>query len=132
MILSDGSVSIALNDDLQWTDRDWSGIVESVSYALANGVLPAPVIIKRNARCGRPMTLASTSDYFGCIQYAAFASLKVLAESNPETLTLTGLGGTWNVQFRYAEEPVSGEPVLGVTQYADDEWWSVVIRLRII
>lgn len=75
------------------------------------------------------MSLSSTSDLFGCIQYSVFSALVALAATNPSSMSLVAYGSTFAVAFRYDEQPVSGEPVLGVTRYAGDEWWTVKINL---
>lgn len=124
--------SIDVTDSLLWTDRLWSPVVESSQYLLPDAAGASALLVKRSRRAGgRPYTLQSPDSNTGLVRLSVLLALQTLADAHPESFQWTAWGETRTVTFRYGDgAPVSGESVLGFTNWHPDEFWTITLKLR--
>lgn len=121
--------SLELPGGLQWLDRDWSPVVQSVTPCFGGQL----VIDSFAFLSGRPITLQSGPDYAylsadQCAKLREWASIPAL------TMTLSGLRGepVLTVVFRHEETALSTEPVGPDNNAHEALRWKVIIRLRVL
>ncbi|MCD8548605.1 MAG: hypothetical protein LRY38_09420 [Aeromonadaceae bacterium] len=110
--------TLTLTDDFEWTDEfTWSRFVEERDYSAGGALLRT--VSERLA--GRPVTLTGGDSAW--MTRAEFATLRALADSNPDSLTLTLWDGrTFTVAFDYSNgAPVTAEPVVKLTDPDDTQ-----------
>lgn len=94
--LSDGTNTVELPEDLNWSDRTWSPVAQSFT----RGLTGAPIIMADAAQYGRPITLEAPERGGWMI---ATAEPQILTWHNApgQTMTLDFHGETHTVQFRH-------------------------------
>ncbi|KMQ75304.1 hypothetical protein [Marinobacter subterrani] len=93
--LSDGTTSLTLPPDMQWTDEfGWTPVEHSTDYS-ATGSL---IVQEGERQDGRPITLATGDGRV--LTRAELLQLYALAAIPNQVLTLTLWGRTFSVMFR--------------------------------
>jgi hypothetical protein len=131
--LSGGTVTVALSDDMEWTDEhDWQAVVQSAGYSLAG----ASIIESARRATGRPITLAGSGaadDVFGLMPRTELKKLEALADVAGQTLTLLLRGDTYKVMFRHQEPPaISAKPLWFISNPTDTDPYVATIKLMVI
>jgi hypothetical protein len=98
--LSDGSNTVELPEDLNWSDRTWSRVAQSFT----RGLTGAPIIMADAAQYGRPVTLEAP-ERGGWMLATAEPQILTWHNTPGQTLTLDYRGETHTVQFRHHEGP---------------------------
>lgn len=123
-------VSLALPDDLLWSDEhSWSPAVSSVSYLL-NGALLVQSALRL---AGRPITLVGAVDMAWVTRSTvnalrAWAAIPLSASAGRFSLVLAD-ARTFTVAFRHADTAVESEPVTGFPARAPSDYYRVTVRL---
>jgi hypothetical protein len=132
--LSDGATTIALPDDMLWSDRDvdWK-VGQNIAYSLGGALIMENV----EKLSGRPITLQSggtSSPTFAIVTRATLDALKAYAnvaraQDDPLTLTIDYAGSeeAYDVQFLYPEA-VKGESLQHVVPYEDADLYSITLK----
>ena len=120
--------SIALPDDLHWTDEhQWSPVARSSEDYSLTGALLVEVSLKL---AGRPITLSGGTDRW--ISTTTLAALQAL-NADPlwqGTLTLAD-SRSFTVMFR--DQGITATPVVfAAVTGALDGWWQIEILLRTV
>lgn len=100
--LSDGTNTVELPPELQWTDRTWTPVKQSFT----RGLTGKPIIQSAAASLGRPITLDQPNG--GAWWSAAVAKEQQVLqwyETAGQVLTLTIRGTSYTVRFRHHEPP---------------------------
>lgn len=98
--LSVGAVSVALDEDLYWSDEfDWSATEQAVD----RGLTGAPILHLGTRQYGRPITLQPFDASSGWLTRADLAQLMSWANAPGQRMTLTLRGETHTVVFRHHE-----------------------------
>lgn len=118
---------ISLPDDMEWIDEtDWTPVEQSTEYSLTGAL----VIEAATKQAGRPITLAS---YDGdvWVSRATVLALQTLAAVAGQELLLTLWGdATYTVMFRHGDgPPVEAAPIFPVSPPADEDWYTLTLRL---
>ena len=99
--LSDGSTTVQLPDDLDWTDEfAWSPISQTTDDSITGALL---VQIGTRA-AGRPITLLGGEQRAWC-KYPVVSQLDAWSHIPGQALTLTIRGSARQVIFRHQEPP---------------------------
>jgi hypothetical protein len=126
MILSDGTTSINLPDDLEWTDETAYSVVEQSTEHTLTGAL----VVDVGARlAGRPITLTGGDDVW--VTRAVVDALRAWADTPGQTLTLTMTGyAAMSVMFRLQDGPgVEARPVLFAAPISADDAYTITLYL---
>jgi len=105
--LSNGTISVTLPNDLEWTDRySWSRQKDQIDITLGGSL-----IIQNSAQLkGRPITLSGGDDY-GWMSQADMDTLYQLYDAGSNmTLTLND-GSSYTVRFRYEQTAIRSTPI---------------------
>ena len=126
MILSDGTTSITLPDDLEWTDETAYSVVEQSTEHTLTGAL----VLDVGARlAGRPITLTGGDDVW--VTRAMVDALRAWADTPGLALTLTMNGYAAKlVMFRLQDGPgVEARPVRFAAPIAADDAYMLTLYL---
>lgn len=126
MILTDGSLSVTLPDDMEWTDEySWAAVEQSAEYSVT-GSLVVDVAV-RNA--GRPITLESGPAVW--ISRGTLEQLRSLANVPGKVMTLTLADArVIQVMFRLHDGPgIEARPVLFAAPMASGDWYTLTLNL---
>ncbi len=124
--LDDGA-SVALPDDLLWTDEHaWTAATAAVSYSLTGAL----IVETADRQAGRPITLAGSTD-MAWITRATLNTLHGWASVSGRHFELTLADGRlFTVAFRHHEPPViDAEPVTGFAARNDGDFYRATLRL---
>ena len=129
IILSDTSTSLALHDDLRWTDEAaWSRVQQGVERSITGALLVQ--IAERLNDTGRPITLAPPDDQSAWMPRATLDQLLAWANVPAKQLTLNLRGTTHQVLFRHQDEPViQADPVKFISDEDGADPYLITIRL---
>ena len=108
--LSDGTTTVTLPDDLQWTDEfDWQAVEQSYT----RGLTGSGIIQAQAKSAGRPITLEPPAENGAWWTRAGVASLQTWLATPDQTMTLSLNGSSYTVKFRHHDAPaVSARPVI--------------------
>lgn len=95
--LSDGNTTLELPYDLDWSDRHWAPVEQSMT----RGITGKPLIQEAVRQLGRPITLAPPQQGGGWWPMREEAQVKVWLSTPNQTLTLTIRGAAHTVRFRH-------------------------------
>jgi len=125
--LSDGTTTISLPDDLQWTDEhDW----QPVEQTYTRGLTGSGIIQAQAKSAGRPITLEPPAENGAWWTRAGVASLQTWLATPDKTLTLSLYGASYTVKFRHHDAPaVSARPVIFFSDVVDSHYVLVTIKL---
>ena len=105
--LSDGTTTLALPAELDWTDRNWSPVAQS----LTRSVTGSTIIMTGVRQHGRPITLEPPADA-GWWSITNEAQIRAWLADPEQTLTLTLRGTSYNVRWRlYDGDAYSSEHI---------------------
>lgn len=130
MILSDGTTSITLPDDLEWTDETAYSVVEQSAEYTVTGAL----VVDVGARLkGRPITLVGemVGNQGLWVTRAVVDALRAWADTPGQVLTLTMTGyAAKSVMFRLQDGPgVEARPVLFSAPIAAADAYTLTLYL---
>lgn len=125
-ILTNGTTTVALPDDLVWADEfAWQPVEQSVQRSLTGAL-----IVQAQARTGgRPVTLAAESDSVGWVDRATVEALEALASVPAPSLTLTLRGVMHAVLFRHQDGAIEARPVVGYSDVQSADPYHLTVRL---
>lgn len=126
MILTNGSLSVTLPDDLDWVDEyDWSPVVQTAEYLLTGSLLVEAAV----RQAGRPVTLRGAENR-AWVTRADLDILQQLAALPGEEMTLTLLGrDPITVMFRHQDGAIEATPVDAPVPPAEDDVFYVTLKL---
>lgn len=121
--LSDGTNTVTLRDDTEWTDEfGWQPLVQTAQYSLTGALVveEAPML------AGRPITLAGADDR-AWVAYADLQQLQTWALTPSLALTLTLRGSARQVRFDLRNgSPIAARQVMWVDNPpAADAWFAI-------
>lgn len=127
--LSDGTTSLELDSQMEWTDRNaWSPVVASASYSLTGAL----VIETATRQTGRPITLEG-SESRGWITGSDVTQLQTWADTAAQELTLTIDTTAYTVVFRHNESPAcKALPVIGWSDLDEDSDYYATLKFTVI
>lgn len=115
--LSDGTTTIELPDSLNWTDRVWSPVLQSVT----RGITGKPLIMSDANDLGRPITL-QPPEKGGWMPKSNEAQIIAWHNTLEQKLVLSFHGEIHNVQFRHYEPPAySSTPLFYEVELKPDD-----------
>ncbi len=124
--LTVAATTITLPDDLRWVDEtDWTPAEQTTEYSLAGAL----IVDGGLKQAGRPITLDS---YDGDVwlSRSTVLALQALAAIPGLEMTLMLWGVTYTVIFSHEDgRPVEAAPVLPISPPADDDWYTLTLRL---
>lgn len=129
MVLSDGTNSLTLTDDLTELSPFWQPVVQAVTYTLTGAMLVDESI----KLAGRPLTFQSEPNA-GWVEYAKVEQLHRWACVPGKQLTLTRYGDSLTVVFnRESGQAVEAKPVLDIGRAPwPEDWMLLTLRLMTI
>lgn len=110
--LTDGSITLDLDPDLQWTDEfEWYAVEQQAERSLTGAL-----IIDAGVRQGgRPITLAPPDDNAAWMTRAVVTQLQAWEADTDVTLTLNLRGTDYSVDFRrWDGAPIDARPTIFV------------------
>lgn len=119
--------AISLPDDLEWVDEtDWTPVEQTTEYSLEGAL----VIDAATKQAGRPITLTHYEGDVWVSRATVLALMAMAAVAGKEmTLTLWN-GETHQVMFRFDDgPPVEAAPIHPLSPPADDDWYTLTLRL---
>ena len=125
----DNGVTLALPDDLLWSDEHaWSSAVASTTYLVTGALL----IQSATRQAGRPITFQGAPDMAWVTrsvveQLRGWAATPVGSSTGRFNLTFAD-GRTFTVVFRHSEVPMQAEPVLGFPALANSDFYRLTLR----
>lgn len=124
--LTDGVTTIALPEDLYWSDElEWV----PVEQAVERGVTGALMIDIGQVTGGRPITLISKDESSGWISRAALVQLRTWAATPAAALELTLRGETRDVRFRLHDAPaIQAEPIVHFDDVDPDDNYTTTLK----
>lgn len=114
--LADGTSTLVLNPDLDWSDEHMWNPVQQTAERTITGAL---VIQSAAMVAGRPITLQPESDESAWMTLADVAALRNWAAVPGKTMTLTLRGVARSVIFRHQDGALEARPVI---QYRDGDF----------
>ena len=127
--LSDGTTTLTLDPDLDWSDEyAWSPVVQNSSYSLTGAL----IVQVSTRQAGRPITLAGADDR-GWMDGTVIAQLQAWAAVAGKTLTLTLRGVAYSVMLRHQDAPaVEATPVVGYSDPNSNDWYVATLKFMVI
>lgn len=126
--LSDGTETIELPEDLNWSDRHWS----PVAQAFTRSVTGKPIIQEAASQQGRPITLEPPTGG-GWMLASNEPQITDWHDTPGQKLTLDYHGETHTVQFRHHDgQGYESTPVRYVIKPAQDPGHQVIPIFRFI
>lgn len=125
----DNGVTLALPDDLLWSDEHaWSSAVASTTYLVTGALL----IQSATRQAGRPITLQGAPDMAWVTrsvveQLRGWAATPVGSSTGRFNLTFAD-GRAFTVVFRHSEVPMQAEPVLGIPARTNSDFYRLTLR----
>lgn len=99
--LSDGTITLPLPDDLDWTDEfAWAPVVQATDYSITGAL----IVQVATRQAGRPITLVG-SESRAWIKQPAVLQLDAWSHVAGQVLTLVMRGVSRQVMFRHADAP---------------------------
>jgi hypothetical protein len=126
ILLSDGTDTVELPDDLNWSDEfAWSAAEQSITRSLTGAV----IFQTAERMGGRPITLQPPASG-GWMRRADLADLKSFADVPNLQMTLLIRHTNYTVKFRHHEPPaLSAQPVRFIVDPDGDEYVTPTIKL---
>ena len=129
---TDTGDTIMLPDDLHWTDKAWSPVVQTAEWSLTGAL----ILDEATKQAGRPITLESYSGVGGqggAITQTVANALIAWSHVSGLTMILNRLGVDYSVTWRHESgAALSLEPVLFLVNTSgnpdDDPWYSIILR----
>lgn len=126
-LLSDGTTTITLSDDLFWADEDQWLPVNQTAQRTVTGAL---VISAAAYIGGRPITLNPIDESAAWMNQATKLALTTMASVPAKAVTLTFRGQTYNCIFRHQDGPaVTATPIIQFSDVQNADYYLVTIRL---
>ncbi len=118
--------AIVLPDDIWWSDElDWSPVEQKTEYSLEGALLIEESIKQK----GRTITLAGSEDR-AWVPRSTVLDLMDLAAIPGTEMVLTFGSRTFNVMFRRGDGlPVEARPIFAISPPADEDWYTLILRL---
>jgi hypothetical protein len=130
--LNDGTMTIALSDDMEWQDEfGWQKVVQAVSNTLTGALIVESAVKKT----GQPITLAGgdSQNAYGVLSRADLKTVQAWSEVPGQTLTLTLRGNAYTVMFRHQEAPaLSAKAFAPYSDPIDSDFYVVTLKLMVI
>lgn len=124
--ISDGTTTVILPDDLQWSDEfAWSPVEQATEFSITGSLL---VSVGTKA-AGRPITLQGPDDESAWITRADLDQLRALAEAPGLELTLSFRGASRTVLFRHQDVAITATPVAPYSDITSDDYYTATLRL---
>ena len=122
--LSDGTINLALNPDLYWSDEHaWHPVEQTMQYTLTGAV----IVQVGERQAGRQITLEPEDESSAWMTAAQVAQLRNWAAVPGQVLTLTLRGAARSVMFRHQDGGFEARPIVHYRDGAD--WYTCTIRL---
>ena len=126
--LSDGTVTLALADDLRWTDEaSWTAVEQSVERSVTGALI---VSLADRGSVGRPITLAPPDEASAWMPRATLDQLLIWAALPGQQLTLVRNGVTRTVILRHHDAPaIDATPVVYYSDEQSDDPYLITLKL---
>lgn len=122
--LTNGATSVALPDDLSWSDEfTWQQVLQSSEYTTTGALL----LDAFSKQAGRPITLSGDTTFAWC-QRGDLLTLRNWASQAGLMLTLTLRGVSRAVVFNHDAGALEAESVLGYSDPLDSDPYALTIR----
>ncbi len=124
--LTVGATTVALPDDLYWTDElSWSPVSQQVERTITGAL----VVQVATRVAGRPITLQPVNDACAWIARSALDQLYAWAAVAGQEMTLHLRDTNRAVIFRHHEgEAVQATPVVHQSDVQPGDWYTVTLR----
>lgn len=123
--LSDGTTTVTITDDLQWSDEfAWAPVSQAVQQTITGALIVQP----QARTAGRPITLAADSEMAGWISRAALDQFKVWAAVPGQVLTLTYRGTAHSVIWRHQDTAIEAAPVVPYADVQAGDYYRAILR----
>lgn len=125
--LVSGAITVALSDDLFWSDENTWNPVEQTAQRTVTGAL----IVQAAQRVGgRPITLQPPDDSSAWMSRATVDDIRNLAAVAGREMTLTLRGNNYDVIFRHHDgAAVDANPVVFYRDEDEEDFYLVTLRL---
>lgn len=123
--LSVGGLTLALPDDLFWSDQyAWAPVEQTVERSITGAL-----IIQASARvAGAPVTLQASDDTSAWMPLATVQQLMTWAATPLQQMTLVVNGTTKTVIFRHQDGPIEAKPVVFYNDQQTDDNYLATLR----
>lgn len=127
--LTVGATTVALSDDLSWTDEfDWQAVEQTTQRSLTGALL----IDYRVKTLGRPITLSGADAQAAWLTRAVVAQLYAWACAPGQDMTLVLRGVTYTVMWRHEQPPAfTATPVVDFNDPGAADWYRVTLKLMV-
>ncbi len=123
--LSDGTTTLTLPGDLDWTDEyEWTPVVQDAGYSLTGAL----IVESGTKQAGRPITLQSGDDR-AWISRADVVQLHAWASVAGQQLTLTLRGVARTVMFDHAAAPVEAQMVMFYGDPVPEDRYTITLKI---
>jgi hypothetical protein len=128
IVLTDGTDSVDLPDDILWEDEhSWDSVVQQTTYTITGAL----VVEVSQKQAGRPVTLKSR-DNMSWIPREDHDQIRAWANTAGQQLTLTIRAAHHTVIFDHSRTSVESE-VLGYFKDSQQpNWYKMTIRLIVL
>lgn len=123
--LSDGTTTITLNQDLFWSDENYSPVRQEVEPTLTG----AMVVQVAALTAGRPITLAPENDSSAWQALSVLVQLRNWAVVPGKELTLMLRGVSRVVIFRHQDTAIEATPVVHRNDVESEDRYLITLRL---
>lgn len=127
--LSDGTTTVTIPDDLEWSDEfDFSPVTQDTRRTIGGSLISQEATLQ----FGRPITLAGGPEVW--MRRGDFNTVVTMAQTAGASLVLTLAGNrVFNVMFNRQQTPHAATPLQRTTVYTDDSMMNnVVLRFLTI
>lgn len=123
--LTDGTIIATLPDDIQWINEyDWTPVAQEVAYTLSGSAIVQEGVML----AGREITLSTGNGTWTTREQVK--NLYSMAQERDKRMTLTMPDGTsMTVIYARNSAPVIARPVMRAAVQADDDYYTLEIRL---
>lgn len=123
--LAVGGTSLALSDDLFWSDQyAWAPVEQTVDRSITGAL-----IIQASARVGgRPITLQADDETSAWMPLSAVQQIMTWAATPLQQMTLTVNGAAHTVIFRHQDGPIEAKPVVFYNDQQSDDNYIATLR----
>lgn len=123
--LSVGGLTLALPDDLFWSDQyAWAPVEQTVERSITGAL-----VIQASARvAGAPVTLQASDDTSAWMPLATVQQLMTWAATPLQQMTLVVNGTTKTVIFRHQDGPIEAKPVVFYNDQQTDDNYLATLR----
>lgn len=127
--LTVGGTTVALHEDLLWTDEfDWHAVEQSVQRSLTGALL----VDYRVKTLGRPITLSGADPRAAWLARSVVAQLYAWANAPGQIMTLVLRGTTYTVMWRHEQPPAfTAVPVIDYADPNSADWYRATLKLMV-